>query len=167
MDKWLELLKNNDYIGVKKHIKNGADLNDFSENGESVLACGVRVCCDIDLLMLLIQNGADIFDFDDEGVSIFDMAITYNNMELVEYIIEQGIDINSTNRKSGFTPLMAATCYGRVEIVKKLLELGADLSMVDSKGFSAVDFARKMNKKSMLELFNYDENTPQNRGYAR
>ena len=166
MNKWLELLKNNDYIGVKKYIKNGADINDFNENGESVLACGIRACCDIDLLMLLIENGADIFDFDDEGVSIFDVAITYNNMKLVEYMIEQGIDINSTNRKSGFTPLMPAACYGRIEIAKKLLELGADLDVTDSKGFSAVDFARKMNKKSILKLFHYDENAPQNRNYT-
>ena len=167
MNKWLEFLKNNDYIGVKKHIKSGADLNDTNDNGESVLACGIRMHCDNDLLMLLIESGADIFDFDDEGVSIFDVTITYNNIQLVEYMMEQGIDVNSTNRKSGFTPLMAATCYGRVEIAKKLLKLGADLEMVDSKGFSAVDFARKMNKKSILELFDYDENAPQNRDYAR
>jgi len=167
MNKWLEYLKNNDFIGVKKHITNGACLNDVNENGESVLACGIRAYCDIDLLMLLIESGADIFDFDDEGVSIFDMAITYNNMELVKYMIEQGIDVNSTNRKSGFTPLMAATCYGRVEIAKKLLELGVNLNAVDSKGFTAIDFARKMNKKSILQLFEYNENTLENRNYAR
>jgi len=152
MDKWLELFKNDDFIGVKKYIKSGADINDTNENGENVLACAVKARCDIDLIMFLIQNGADIFDFDNEGVSVFDMAITYNNIEIVDYIIEQGIDVNFTNRKSKFTPLMTATCYGRVEITKKLLKLGADLKMVDSKGFSAVDFARKMNKKSILKL---------------
>lgn len=152
MDKWLEYLKNNDYTGVKKYIKSGADLGASSENGESVLACGVRVGCDIDLIMLLIENGADIYDFDNEGVSIFDMAIAHNNMELIEYIIEQGIDINSTNRRSGFTPLMAAVCYGRAETVKRFLELGANLDAIDSKGFTVYDFARKMNKKRMLEL---------------
>jgi len=30
-----------------------------------------------------------------------------------------------------------------------------------------MDFARKMNKKSILALFDYDENTPKNTGYAR
>ena len=113
------------------------------------------------------ENGADIFDTDDEGVSVFDIAITYDNIEMVTYMIEQGKNVNDTTRKSGFTALMGAACYGRVEIVKILLENGADKNARDLKGFSAIDFARKMNKKSILELFDYDEKTPQNRGYAR
>lgn len=167
MNKWLEYLRNNDFLSVKKYIKNGADLNDANENGESVLACALRYRCDDELLMLLIENGADIHDFDEEGVSIFDMAITYDNVMMVKYLLEHGVDVNKTHRKSGFTSLMAAACYGRVEIVKLLLEQGADQNAVDSKGFNAIDFARKMNKKSVLELLDYDENSPRNTSYAR
>ncbi len=167
MNRWLELLKNDDYLGIKKYIKSGADILERNESGESVLACSLRAGCSIETILLLIDNGADIFDVDDEGVSIFDMAITYDNIELVKYLIKQGKDVNDTTRKSGFTALMGAACYGRVEIAKILLENGADQNVRDSKGFSAIDFARKMNKKSILALFDYDENTPQNRGYAR
>lgn len=167
MNKWIELLKSDDYIGVKKHIKDGADVNDANESGESVLAFAIRQGCDVELLMLLIDNGADIFDFDEEGVSIFDMAITYNNIDIVNYLIEKGIDVNSTSRKSGFMPLMAAVSYGRRDIVKILLDNGANQEFTDSRGFKAVDFARKMNKKSILELLDYDENSPKNTSYAR
>ena len=167
MDKWLELLKNNDYLGIKKYIKSGADLQESNEAGESVLACALRARCDEDVLMLLIESGADIFDFDDEGVSIFDMAITYDNLWMVEYLLDKGLDVNQTNRKSGFTALMAAACYGRVEIAKLLLEKGASQTAKDVKGFSAIDFARKMNKKSVLELFDYDPKAPKNTNYAR
>ena len=167
MQDWIELLNNNDFIGVKKYINNGADVSQTNESGESILACALRAGCDSELLMLLIESGADIFDFDDEGVSIFDMAITYNNIEMVEYLISKGLDINKTNRKSGFTSLMAAACYGRIDIAKLLLNSGADLELRDSKGFSAIDFARKMNKKSILKLFDYDENSPRNSAYAR
>jgi len=167
MNKWLELLKSDDYLGIKKYIKSGADLQDTNEAGESVLACALRAGCSMDTLMLLIESGADIFDFDDEGVSIFDMAITYDNIHMVSYLIEQGIDVNKTTRKSGFTALMAAACYGRVEIAKMLLEKGADQYARDTKGFTAIDFARKMNKKSVLELLDYDPNAPKNTNYAR
>ncbi len=167
MNKWLELLKNDDYLGIKQHLKKGADVCATNEAGESVLACALREQCDMETLMLLIENGADIFDFDDEGVSVFDMAITYDNQEMVRFIIEKGKDVNQTTRKSGFTALMAAACYGRVEIAKILLDNGADKDIQDNKGFTAVDFARKMNKKSILALFDYNENSPQNRGYAR
>jgi len=167
MNKWIEILKNDDYLSAKKFIKDGADLNEETESGESVLAFAIRSRCDMDLLMMLIDAGADAFDFDDEGVSIFDMAITYDNLEMVEYLLSQGVEVEKTNRRSGFTALMAAACYGRVEIAKVLLENGADQNRVDSKGFSAVDFARKMNKKSILEIFEFDKNSPKNKGYAR
>jgi len=167
MNKWLELLKNNDYLGIKKYIKNGANLEETNDIGESVLACALRARCDFDTLMLLINNGADEFDFDDEGVSILDMAVTYDNIEMVNYLITQGINLNKTNRKSGFTALMAAACYGRIEIAKVFLEQGIDQAAVDSKGFRAVDFARKMNKKSVLALLEYDVNDPKNTGHAR
>jgi ankyrin repeat protein len=167
MNEWLELFKNNDYIGVKKYLKNGADIDETNDIGEGVLACAMRAGCDIDLVMLLIENGADIFDFDDEGVSVFDMAITYNYIDIVNYLIEKGFDINKTTRKSGFTPLMTASCYGRVDIVKILLEQDVDQSAVDMKGFSAADFARKMNKKSVLELLDYNKEDPKNTNFTR
>lgn len=167
MNKWLELLKNNDYLNVKKYIKEGGNLQATNENGESILACAMIAKCDFDLLMLLIDNGVDMLDFDDEGVSIFDLSIMYNNLDMFNFLIEKGIDINKTTRRSGFTALMSAACYGRVEITKILVEKGANQNAIDIKGFTAVDFARKMNKKSILALLDYDKENPKNTGYAR
>lgn len=167
MNTWLEFLKKNDYVGIKKYIKEGADINDANESGESVLALALRHKCDTDLLMLLIDNGADKYDFDEEGVSIFDMAITYDNIEMVKYLIADGVDVNRTKRRSGFTPLMAAACYGRTDIARLLIKEGANREAVDSKGISVTDFARKMNKKSILELLDFDEKSPANKDYAR
>jgi ankyrin repeat protein len=164
---WLELLKNNDYLGIKKYIQNGGDLKETNEAGESVLACSIRAHCDMETIKLLIKHGADIFDFDDEGVSIFDIAITYGNIEMLEYLLGQGVNVNATTRRSGFTPLMAAVCYGRVEIVKTLIAQGVNQKAQDSKGFTAVDFARKMNKKSILTLLSIDDNAIPNTGHAR
>jgi ankyrin repeat protein len=167
MDKWIKYLRDNDFIAVKKYIKEGANIDASNENGESVLAMALRYKCDLDLLMLLVEGGADIYDFDEEGVSVFEMAITYGNIEMVKYLIDKGVDVNDTKRKSRFTPLMAAACYGRVDVAKLLIENGADTQAIDIKGISVTDFARKMNKKSILELLDYDENAPKNTSYAR
>lgn len=152
MEKWIELLKANDYLGIKKYIKNGGNPNDVEENGESVICFAMRYHCDSEILDLLIENGADIHHVDDEGVSVFDVAVTYNNLALIETLIEDGFDVNMATRNSGFTPLMGAVCYGRVEVIKKLLELGVDVHSRDAYGLSAIDFARKMHKKSILAL---------------
>ena len=167
MNKWIELLRDDNYLGIKKHIKNGADIAQTNESEESVLACAMREGCSFEIVMLLIQNGADIFDIDEEGVSILDMAVTYNNIDMLNYLLKEGIDINQTQRRSGFTALMAAACYGRVEIIKILLAHGAKQESRDMKGFRAVDFARKMNKKSVLEFLDYEEFEEKNTGYAR
>ena len=116
MSKWIELLKNNDYMGIKKHISSGADINESNESGESVLASSLRYRCDTDLVMLLIENGADIFDFDEEGVTIFDMAVTYDNLDIVKYLLSRGFKVDDTKRRSRFTTIMTAVCYDRVEM---------------------------------------------------
>lgn len=167
MNKWMELLKNNDFFGVKKYVDDGADINESSESGESVLASSLRYRCDSDIVMFLIESGADVYDFDEEGVTIFDMAVTYDNFDIVKYIISKGFNVDETKRRSRFTPLMAAVCYGRVEMVKLLLEHGANPNAVDAKGISVMDFARKMNKKTILKILHFDENSPINRNYAR
>lgn len=167
MNRWIELLKNNDFLGTKKYMQEGGDVNEASESGESVLASSLRYRCDFELIMLLVEAGADIYDFDEEGVTIFDMAVAYDNLEMVKYLISKDFDVNSTKRRSRFTPLMAAVCYGRVEMVKFLIEQGADKNAVDAKGISVIDFARKTNKKSILKLLDYDENAPKNTNYAR
>jgi len=167
MNTWMDILKNNNFIAAKQYIKNGANINEEGEGGESVLVHAIRHRCDEELLQLLLENGADIFNFDDEGVSIFDIAITYDNLFMFNHIIEAGINVNQTKRKSGFTPLMCAACYGRAEITTILLEHGADKNCTDLRGFSALDFARKMNKKSVLKILGFDKELPQNRGYAK
>jgi len=167
VNRWIELLKNDNYLGIKKYIKNGGDLSETNETGESVLAYSLREHCNIETIMLLIDKGADVFEFDDEGVSIFDMSITYGNIDMFNYLLEKGVDINATTRRSGFTPLMAAVCYGRIDIVKILISKGVKQEVKDLKGFRAIDFARKMNKKSILKLLDFDDNEVVNMGYAR
>ncbi|MDD2829042.1 MAG: ankyrin repeat domain-containing protein [Sulfuricurvum sp.] len=157
MEQWIGLLKANDYLGVKKYLKNGGNPNEVEENGESVICFAMRYHCDSEILDLLIDNGADIHHTDIEGVSVFDVAVTYNNIALIEKLIADGFDVNTSTRRSGFTPLMGAVCYGRSDVIKKLLELGVDVRARDGHGLSAIDFARKMHKKSILALLERDK----------
>lgn len=168
MNTWIEHLRRNDYEKIASLIAEHEDVNALNEeSGESVLMYAIRYRCDRKVLDLLIESGADIYALDHEGVSVFDMAITYNNIDMVNYFLDKDIDVNATQRKSGFTPLMCASAYGRSEIVRLLLDKGADKEAMDVKGFTATDFSRKMNKKSVLVLLDYDENAPKNTSYAK
>jgi len=151
MNRWISILQNNDYLAAKKHIKDGGKMNARTESGESVLAYALKSRVDQDMLELLLDNGADLFYSDDEGVSILDFAVTYNNGFMIDRLLKEGQDVNEVTRKSGFTPLMAAVCYGRYEIFSTLLDAGADINAAESKGMTALDFAKKMRKTSMIK----------------
>ncbi len=152
MKKWIELLKANDYLGIKQYLKHGASPNETEENGESVICFALRHHCDQEILELLIAQGADLYATDEEGVSVFDVAITYNNTFIIDHLLDKGFDVNRSTRRSGFTPLMGAVCYGRTEVIQQLLDREVDVSVRDGHGFSALDFARKMGKKKILAL---------------
>jgi ankyrin repeat protein len=152
MNEWIKLLQNNDYLGIKKYLKNGAEVNESNESGESVLALALRYRCDDEIIDILLDNGSDLDDFNEDGVSILDYAIMYNKIDLTKKILLSGVNVNFTRRRSKFTPLMGAICYGRKEIAKILLENGADRSAIDTKGFDALAFAKKTHKTSMIEL---------------
>lgn len=152
MEKWITLLRDNNYLGVKRYLQNGGNPNEEEENGESVICFAMRYGCDSELIDLLIENGSDLHHIDHEGVSVFDVAVTYNNLPMIERLVDDGFDVHTATRRSGFTPLMGAVCYGRIDVIKKLLSLGVDLEARDSHGLSAADFARKMHKKTILSL---------------
>ena len=152
MNEWIKLLQENDYLGVKKYLKEGANVNESNDTEESVLACALRYRCDYEIIDILVESGADLNDFNEDGVSILDYAIMYNRIDLVKKVLEEGFDVNKTYRPSRFTPLMGAVCYGRGEIARMLLKMGANKEARDTKGLTALDFAKKTHKKSMIKL---------------
>ena len=68
---------------------------------------------------------------DDSNTSLLKAALS-NNIGLVNELLEQGADINGTD-KTGKTALMSAAGKGNYEIVKLLLEKGADVSIVEDE----------------------------------
>jgi ankyrin repeat protein len=61
------------------------------------------------------------------------------------------MDINSTKRKSGMLPLLLASCFRDTDMVDLLLANGADINATDRYGMSAMDYAKKLGQKKMLE----------------
>lgn len=152
MNDWIVLLQNDDTIGIKKHIASGALIDIKSEQDESLLCIALRLRCSDETLSILVESGASLFDRDLEGVNVLEVAITYNNYFIASKAIEAGIDVSSTERFSGFTPLMAAVCYNRSDLVELLLRHGADCGMRDRLGLDAVAYAKKTHRKNMLKL---------------
>jgi ankyrin repeat protein len=153
-----EALRNDDYLRIKQAIKNGVDLeqiveNERNENEESLIFYALHHRCSFDTVKLLIESGVDIFKCDEQGVSLLDEAIVTGDLELVRYLVdEKGMDVNKTQRKSGFTPLMQAASYGYTDIVRYLLEKGADIDARDSSNLNVIDYTKKLQRKNMQKF---------------
>ena len=87
---------------------------------------------------------------DSRGSSPLTLASYYNNLSVVEYLIEKVTNING-NSKDG-TPLMAAAVKGHIEIAKALVEAGADPNLTDANGATALHYAVLFNNQELATL---------------
>jgi hypothetical protein len=70
-------------------------------------------------------------------------AVYYGDMEMVQYFLQKGADINGRIRHASMTPLWTAIWKGRVEIALYLLEQGADPSIRPTgRKFSLCQYAK-------------------------
>ncbi len=137
-------IRRDSLAGVKGALEKIANINDMrTENGESVLRVAIKSGASLEIFVLLAKSGADIHETDEEGVGLIDEAIKKGRLDIVRFLVESGIDPNSTKRKSGFTPLMAAMAYGDEPITKYLLqECKVDPHVKDTFEKSARDYAK-------------------------
>jgi ankyrin repeat protein len=158
MSEIMQAISEDNYLQVKKLIKDGVDLNQIienedNENDEPLIFYALHKKCSFDLLKLMIDNGVDIEYTNREGVSLLDEAIVHGNIEFITYLLkEKKLDVNKTKRKSGLTPLIQAACYGNIDLVKLLISFGADINKSDNLNLTAIDYARKLQQKKMHEF---------------
>jgi len=89
----------------------------------------------IDLILLGIAN---IKDNHEETALI--SASYYGKLEVVEYLIGVGVDINAKD-DNGITALIQASHKGYLEVVKCLIEAGADVNAKNNNGNPALMYA--------------------------
>jgi len=162
MEKLIEALERDNLIDLKKVCKSGIDLNSNIKIGMEydldsydeipILFYAIRTGASLEAIEILLENGADIFITDSDGIGAIDVAIKFKREDIVKLCIDKGVDLNSTKRKSGITPLLLASCFNNIDIVNLLLENGADINATDKSGMGAKDYARKLGQKRVVEF---------------
>jgi ankyrin repeat protein len=71
-------------------------------------------------------------------------AVFLGDIKIVEKILDEGIDVNITN-KDGITPLITAVKNGYTNIVKLLIEKGANVNVKDNNGDPIILLATSSN----------------------
>ncbi len=162
MKRLIEALENDNLVKLRKLLEEGADLSRLVVVGEEyemdepeeigILFFAIRRFVSLEAIKLLSEYGLDIKMRDAHGVSALDTAIKFKRVDVIEFCLDEGFDVNGSSRKSGITPLMLASCFGDRTIVELLLSKGADINAKDKSGMSPTDYARKLGQKRMQEF---------------
>ncbi len=106
---------------------------------------------DIEALKSLIESGYDVNSAEkgDFGSSLLHNAIRYEQLEIFNYLIDQGADINFVDAV-GWTPLMEAIIDDKMTFGKILVDKGCDQSIANKRGVNARMMATKFGKQAFL-----------------
>ncbi|MEL6142214.1 MAG: ankyrin repeat domain-containing protein, partial [Bacteroidota bacterium] len=148
-DGWTALIEAADegsMRSVKILLAAGADVN---LSGPNTRVTAMRMAASenhLDVMRLLQTAGAKLGN-GDELVA----AAEEGNLEIVSYLLEQGVPVNYTNRYNR-TALSFAAEEGNINIVRLLLQNGADVGIKDYHGRTAFSFAAEETQYAIVEL---------------
>ena len=103
-----------------------------------------------DGVALLINYHADMDFTVDKGMNLVDIACTYASVQVLQLLVEDGVDYKKTDNK-GQTPYMHAAANNNLEHMIYLALLGVDVDACDKEGFHAVHHAAMLGKKRVLQ----------------
>ncbi|XP_071086040.1 serine/threonine-protein phosphatase 6 regulatory ankyrin repeat subunit C-like [Haliotis cracherodii] len=85
-----------------------------------------------EVLDLLKSNGCDVNLKDDNGNNILHVACIGGHVEIVKFVLSQGLVGINSRGQYGRTPAMMAAGGQHIEVVEVLFDTGADLSLTDN-----------------------------------
>lgn len=105
---------------------------------------------DADLLRA-VASKYNLNEEDKSGFNALVIVAREGNEDLIDILLELGVDINAKNVE-GETALIWAAIGGRLKTITHLLEKGASIDAVDNNGFSALHFAVSQQHQEAVKL---------------
>lgn len=119
-----------------------AKLGEGNSDSRGDELCEAAAAGDIEAMKAQLIEGADPNARDRElGVTPLSWATLFNQVEVGEFLIQKGADVNARNRDGG-TPLHGAAFLGHADIAALLIQKGADVNAKNDKGESPLDVSK-------------------------
>ncbi|XP_064089251.1 poly [ADP-ribose] polymerase tankyrase-like [Macrobrachium nipponense] len=159
------------YDIVKLLLKNGADVNRKNRDGHTALDLVKESDQDVaDLLRgdaalldaakkgnlarvqkLLNPENINCRDSQGRNSTPLHLAAGYNNLEVAEYLLENGADVNAQD-KGGLIPLHNASSYGHLDIAALLIRFQTAVNATDRWGFTPLHEAAQKGRTQLCAL---------------
>ena len=138
------------------------DLNIVDEKGDHLLLHSMRLGLDkVKLILDRTNVDPDIVGFDGYTALMMACSMDKEDLELIEFLLDQGIDVNRRDA-DGMTALCYAICYGRSKVIKFLLDrddidpnlpnLGGDTPLLHAVMIENLSVAGQLLRKKGIDV---------------
>lgn len=135
-------------VTIDIDIKREIDKRILRKREENFIhAAGVG---NIELSKREISNNINVNAVNLRGETALYLAAYTNKVDIVDYLVQSGADINQKHRVTFWTPLMVATRAKQIEAIQLLVRLGADLEATDEVGCTAICLAIETKNSIMV-----------------
>ena len=139
---------------MRLFISRGADINRLNGNGESAIILAAWRG-QLEAVKWLVARGARI-NAPPRQWSPLHYAVFAGHRPVVDYLMEQGADINALST-NGSSVLMMAIYGGREELARMLIEKGAERSFRNDWGDGALEWAMRYNQLNIARMITNPE----------
>lgn len=159
---------------VEAFVKAGAKVNGLKGDGEPLRlalefgypeSAAALVCCGAEIKTVVLASGLGRRDLvenfikekavsEEDLVAAFGTACRYGWVDIAEYLLAQGVDVNG-HWYWGFTGLMWAVRYGHIEVIKMILRHSPSLEIRNEFGGTALGAAFHFNANAPEPGANY------------
>lgn len=101
---------------------------------------------DIEMVKSLLKEQPDPDERDSFGGTALHAAMFQNNLEIVELLIDAGLDVNAQGISNGYTPLHDAVWNNNLGAAKLLVQNGAKIDITSKEGLTPHEKALKEGK---------------------
>lgn len=133
-------------------ISKGANVNAVDKNGVTPLNIAIKEDGNIDIIKLLVKNKADLNILTEEGDSLIEYAINKNDTDMIQTLVEGGVNLNVAGISSN-TPLMTAVSKSLENIVRIFLTKNdINLNAINRNWNTALHMAAKNGNSVIIKM---------------
>ncbi|XP_063290647.1 poly [ADP-ribose] polymerase tankyrase-2 isoform X2 [Pelobates fuscus] len=132
-------------------VKDGdTDIQDLLRGDASLLDAAKKGCL-ARVKKLCTTENVNCRDTQGRHSAPLHLAAGYNNLEVAEYLLQNGADVNAQD-KGGLIPLHNAASYGHVDVAALLIKFNACVNAIDKWAFTPLHEAAQKGRTQLCAL---------------
>ena len=137
-------------LGESKKVAEFANAGDLNKEDRQKVLFSTAAFGDVETMKLLLSKGLDIQSLD-QSMTLLDIAAKYNNKDMVKFLYEKGIKLETKNDK-GQTALTLAISNNQLDNAKYLLSVGAIFQVFSNRENDVLAIASSNGNIDMLKF---------------